>query len=626
MKDSKKKIKTHKQRLILSGVPASPGFAIGVAQILVEKEFAVSSSPIIVERIPKELAIFQRAIKQSIRDLEIAKQQLSQRVGQADARILDAQIMMLQDPTIIDDVLDNIRKKKHNARYAFHIRMNDFIDMFEASEETLLQERASDLTDLYNRMMALLSEPGTILSTDSPLVSDEGVILISHTLNPSHVVNLKEGQVIAFATDTGGRTSHVSILARAMKLPAVAGLRDISVNISSGDLLVVDGSSGVVIINPNDSDLAKYESKIETFRKQEQELLTVRGLEPITLDGKHIKLLANIELPREADELENMGADGVGLYRSEFLFIQKNNPSFEEQLEAYGHIISKLKNKTITIRTLDAGGDKIIPALSITDEANPFMGWRSIRVCLDNVELFKTQLKAILVAGAEAKNLRIMFPMVISREEIFQAKAILKEVSEELKAKSVEIPKVEVGIMVEVPAAVLMIDELVKEVDFVSIGSNDLVQFTLAVDRSNEKIADLFQPHHPAVLRMINQVVQAAHAHGVTVSVCGEMVVEPLSALLLIGLGVDELSMTPWNIMEIKKFIRSITYEEARATAQKALGLPDATEINRYLKQKYLQKISDLGLSSFISTSDFGVQDKALIKIKDHIVSLDVIK
>jgi len=610
---------------MLTGVPASPGYAMGLVQVLVNQEFSVSAEPILPERVPKEISLFHKAIRQSIRDLDIAKQNIQKSISKEDARILDAQMMILQDPMLIDTVLDDIRKEHLNARWAFHSRMKELINQFEQSSELIIRERSADLSDLYNRIMALLGESGPVMSMEGSKI-EEGSVLIGHTLSPSHIVKLKQGQAVAFATDTGGRTSHVSILARALKIPAVAGLSDISVKAEAGDFMIVDGSNGLVIINPADSDIKKYHAKIEAFKRQEQELLTTRRLDPQTLDGKYVKLMANIELPMEADEVEAMGATGVGLYRSEFLFIQKGNPTCEEQLEAYRYIIHRLNPLTVTIRTLDAGGDKIIPELSATDEANPFMGWRSIRVCLDKVEIFKTQLRAILRAGEGCSNLRIMFPMISAVQEIQQSKRILNEVTEELINQGVQVPHVEVGIMIEVPAAVIMVDELAREVDFFSIGTNDLIQFTLAVDRSNERIANLFQPHHPAVLRMIHAVVLAAHREGITVSVCGEMVTEPLSTLLLVGLGIDELSMTPWNIMECKKFIRSISYEEARTTVHQVMSMPDAEEINRFLKKKYLQKISDLGISSFISTTDFNKNDRTLIKVKDHIVNLDVLE
>lgn len=629
MQGSTRKATTHSTtastRMLLTGVAASPGYAIGTVRVLVDQQFTISDAPISAERVPRELSLFQRAIRQAIRDLEITKGHLEEKTTKAESGILDAQMMMLQDPTLVGEVTERVRKDRVNARYAFHARLTELIEIFEKNTTAMFRERALDLRDLYNRVMPLLADSGPVTSSED-LESIENTILTGHTLNPSLLIKLKQGQAMAFATDTGGRTSHVSILARALKIPAVAGLSNITVKVKDGDTIIVDGTAGIVIVHPNPQDLEKYQAKIEVFRQQEEELLATRMLDPVTVDGKYVRLMANIELPMEADEVETMGASGIGLYRSEFLFLQKGNPALAEQVEAYRYIIHRMNPLPVTIRTLDAGGDKIIPELSETDEANPFMGWRSIRVCLDNRDLFRTQIKAILLGAEGCQNLRIMFPMITSVQEIEDARDLYDYVVSELKVEGHEIPSVEIGIMVEVPSAVVMVSELARYVDFISIGTNDLIQFTLAVDRSNERIAHMFQPHHPAVLRMIKTVVDAAHAEGITVSVCGEMVSEPLSTLLMLGLGVDELSMTPWNIMECKKFIRSITYQEAREIAYQVLAMPDTDSINLLLKKNYLEKVSDLGISSFIAPTDFSKRDRALIKIRDQIVDLDVLE
>lgn len=623
MKTSTKK-PTRKKRQLLVGVAASPGYAIGLVQMLVNREVSVSTETIPVERIPREVALFQKAIALTVRELTQLKNAAMEKLGVAEARIFDSHLMILQDPTLVDVVLENIRTRHHNARHSFHDRMKELMADFERNAVEVIRDRALDLSDIYNRVLNHLGDSGPVATNEGSELL-EGVVLTGHTLNPSTLIQLRKEQVLAFATDTGGRTSHVSILARSLQIPAVAGLRDISVRIRQGDTMIVDGTGGLVIINPSDADIRKYKEKQEVFKRQEQELFTTRDLEPVTLDGKYIKLHANIELPLEADEVTTFGATGVGLYRSEFLYFRKEAPGRREQTEAYRYIVRKLHPMPVTIRTLDAGGDKIIPEVSATDEANPFMGWRSIRVCLDRKDIFKDQLKALLMAG-DLGNLRIMFPMISSVEELRRAKAIYQECRVELREEGYDPPDLEVGIMVEVPAAVIMVEELAREVDFFSIGTNDLVQFTLAVDRSNERIAAMFEPHHPAVLRMIRQVVKAAHREGITVSVCGEMVSDPLSTLLLVGLGVDELSMTPWSIMECKKIIRSISYEEARHTVNEVLRFTDTESINRYLKRKYLQKITDLGISSFITSQEFSVKDRALVKIDNQIVNLSAVQ
>lgn len=623
MKTSTKK-PTRKKRLLLVGVAASPGYAIASVQLLVNREVSVSPENIPVERIPREVALFQKAIASTVRELTQLKNAATEKLGMSEARIFDAHLMILQDPTLVDSVLVHIRNDRHNARFAFHSRMKALMADFERNAAEVVRDRALDLSDIYNRMLNHLADSGPV-ATNEGVEVQEGVVLTGHTLNPSTLIQLKKEHVLAFATDTGGRTSHVSILARSLQIPAVAGLREISARVQQGDTMIVDGTGGLVIINPSESDIRKYREKLEVFKRQEQELFTTRDLEPVTLDGKYVKLHANIELPLEADEVTTFGATGIGLYRSEFLYFRKEAPGRREQTEAYRYIVRKLYPMPVTIRTLDAGGDKLIPEVSATDEANPFMGWRSIRVCLDRKEIFKDQLKALLMAG-DLGNLRIMFPMISSVEELRRAKSIYQECRNELREEGYDPPDLEVGIMVEVPAAVIMVEELAREVDFFSIGTNDLIQFTLAVDRSNERIASMFEPHHPAVLRMIRQVVKAAHREGITVSVCGEMVSDPLSTLLLVGLGVDELSMTPWSIMECKKIIRSISYEEARTTVNEVLRFTDTESINRYLKRKYLQKITDLGISSFITSQEFSVKDRALVKINEQIVNLSAIQ
>jgi phosphotransferase system enzyme I (PtsI) len=399
--------------------------------------------------------------------------------------------------------------------------------------------------------------------------------------------------------DTGGRTSHVAILARSLQIPAVSGLRNVVTAVKPDDTIIVDGSGGLVIVNPNEDDIRRFRERVEVFERQRRELFTMRRLEPMTRDGKYITLHANIELPTEAEKVMDYGATGVGLYRSEFLFLQYSAPTEEEQTEAYRQILDTMAPCPVTIRTLDAGGDKLVSGITATNEANPFMGWRSIRVCLDREDIFCTQLKALLKANTKG-NLRILLPMISGLEELRRAKACIRRCSEELEAEGIKSATVKVGIMIEVPAAVVLVDLLAKEADFFSIGTNDLIQFTLAVDRTNELITDMFQPHHPAVLNMIYHTVNAAHREGIPVAVCGEMGSDPMSVLLLVGLGVDELSMTPWSVMATKKIIRSINFEDVRESALAVLQMDDTNSVNGYMYRKYAQTITDLGISSFI--------------------------
>src|SRR5574344_1769293 len=562
----------NKVRTELIGVPASPGYALGPVQVIANRTVTINQEKLPKERLANEEQLFLRALNSTVRDITNLKASITERVGVNEARIFDTHLMILKDPTLVDAILGRIKDEGQNARWAVHSRLKELIDEFEKSKSALMRERA---------------------------------ILIAHELSPSTLISLKKEEVVGFATDSGGRTSHIAILARSMQIPAVSGLRNISVLAEQGDTILIDGTGGKVILNPDSDDLRSFQEKHAMFLKQKQELFTMRQLEPMTRDGKYVTLHANIELPLEADNVLDFGATGIGLYRSEFMFFRKGTPSCEEQAEAYGYILRAMKPHPVTIRTLDAGGDKLVSDVSATGEANPFMGWRSIGVCLDRKDLFKEQLKALILAAREG-NLRIMFPMISGLQELRAAKALYRECCDELAAKGVEIPETKIGCMIEVPAAVVMVDELAKEVDFFSIGTNDLIQFTRAVDRTNELIADMFEPHHPAILNMIDKVVTAAHRQGITVGVCGEMSADPMSTLVLVGLDIDELSMTPWSIMECKKLIRSINYEDARATAKAVLKMDDTRSVNKYLSEKYLQTITDLGISSFINSKDVG--------------------
>lgn len=593
---------TNRQRIrtVLVGVAASPGYAYGPVRKTESRKFTLDSSAMPASTLAAEEKRFRKAVDTTAKEIEELKKVAIERLGEEEARIFDSHLMMLKDSMLIDPIVESILKGAHNARWAVHSTLSGLITQLENSKNEVLSERASDLKELYNRLLSALDES---VPKRAPKKSKEPSLLVAHELTPGMLMTVDKDDVLGFATDIGGRTSHISILARAMQLPAVSGLRNISNLIEEDDLLFIDGTGGMVILNPNEDDLSRYKEKLSVYNKQKQELFTMRQLEPMTLDGKYITLHANIELPMEADTVLDFGATGIGLYRSEFLFFRKGAPSCEEQTQAYAHILKKLDPHPVVIRTLDAGGDKLVSDISATDEANPFMGWRSIRVCLSRKDLFKEQLRALLLASREG-HLRIMFPMISSLDELREAKRLYQECRTQLLNEGVELPEVKVGCMIEVPAAVMMVDVLAKEADFFSIGTNDLIQFTLAVDRTNELIANLFEPHHPAVLNMIDRTVKAAHREGIPVCVCGEMSSDPLSTLVLVGLGVDELSMTPWSIMECKKIIRSVNYEDVKATARAVLKMDTAESVNRYLRQKYLQMIIDLGISSFITSHD----------------------
>lgn len=588
--------KSQAERTVLVGVPASPGYAMGKAFPVVNREISVVEESLPESRIAAEEQLFLKAVNKTVAEINKIKEISETRTGLRDSLIFASHLMILQDPGLVGGILDMIKKDHKNARWAVHVVLGNYIDKFEKIDSPAMRDKAADLRDLYNRLMGAMEDSGPVLED---VGTEAGVVLVAHEFLPSFLMSVKPGQASALAMDTGGRTSHVAILARSLQIPAVSGLRNVAALIKPEDTLIVDGSGGMVIVNPNEDDIRRFHERQEVFERQRRELFTMRRLEPMTRDGKYITLHANIELPTESEKVMDFGATGIGLYRSEFLFFRKDPPSEEEQREAYRQILETMAPCPVTIRTLDAGGDKLVSGITASNEANPFMGWRSIRVCLDREEIFCTQLRALLLANTKG-NLRILLPMISGLAELRKAKVLIARCRDELVAQGNEVADVKVGVMIEVPAAVMLVDKLAKEVDFFSIGTNDLIQFTLAVDRTNELITDMFQPHHPAVLSMIYQTVMAAHRQGIPVAVCGEMGSDPFSVLLLVGLGVDELSMTPWSVMATKKIIRSMNFEDVRETALTVLKMDDAEAVNAYLKARYAQAIKDLGISSLL--------------------------
>jgi len=594
-------------RQVLVGIPASPGFVMGSAFLVAKRDITVVEESIPESRVQAEEQLFRKAVTRTTKEISQIKEISEKRTGIHDSLIFSTHMMILQDPDLTNRILKIIREDRKNARWAAHVVLSDYIDRFEKIDSPAMRDKAVDLRDLYCRLLLTMDETEPALEVDS---HEEGAVVVAHEILPSFLMALKPGQVKALLMDTGGRTSHVAILARSLQIPAVSGLRNVAAVVKPDDTLIVDGSGGLVIVNPNEDDIRRFRERQEVYERQRRELFTMRRLEPMTRDGKYITLHANIELPTEASKVTDYGATGVGLYRSEFLFLQYSAPSEEDQTEAYRQILETMAPCPVTIRTLDAGGDKLVPGITASDEANPFMGWRSIRVCLDHEDIFCTQLKALLKANVKG-NLRILLPMISGLEELRRAKACIRRCTDELEAEGFKCATVKVGIMIEVPAAVVLVNLLAKEADFFSIGTNDLIQFTLAVDRTNELISDMFQPHHPAILNMIYRTVMAAHREGIPVAVCGEMGADPMSVLLLVGLGVDELSMTPWSVMATKKIIRSINFEDVRESALAVLQMDDVNSVNGYMYRKYAQTITDLGISSFVGQvgTEAGEQD-----------------
>ncbi|MCL2100559.1 MAG: phosphoenolpyruvate--protein phosphotransferase [Fibromonadales bacterium] len=602
------------------GKASSPGYVIAKTKIIVRQRFTVSPLKIQKDSTASQIEFFRRGVVKAKKEIANLRDLTIKMAGKEESKIFDSHLMILQDPSLIDSVISLIKNDQWNAGYAFHLYMQKLIESFEKSGKVFKNRMQDDLRDIYSRVLLHLSSNDNNFVVQEEI--EEAVVLTGFTVGPNMLMQFEKGEILGLALDSGSTTSHVSILARSMQIPAVMGLGNLSESVESGDLLILDGTNGVVIINPDENDINKYKKQIEVFQNQKLELFTMRDLEPITMDGKYIRLNANIEKFEEASDVTSFGATGVGLYRSEFLYFGRDSlPTRSEQAEAYRNVTHQLDPLPVTIRTLDAGGDKMLSSVSMETEDNPFMGWRSIRLCLDRKDIFKEQLKALIEAG-DRGNLNIMFPMISGVKEIERSKEIYNDCCAELRLEGIAIPKIRLGAMIEIPSAVMVVEEIAKRVDFLSIGTNDLIQFTLAVDRSNSKISAMYEPHHPAVLRFIKTIVDAAHKAGIPVCVCGEMVSEPLSTLLLMGLGVDEFSMVSWCIMECKKIIRSVNYDEARAISAEALKLSDTDSINDFLRKKYSKKIKGLGISSFITTPAFSTSDRALVRIDDEIQRL----
>jgi phosphotransferase system enzyme I (PtsI) len=573
---------------MLKGIAASPGIEIGKAYVLKEQKVTINRENIADNMVEKEIKRIEEAIAKSKDQLEKIKEKAERELGQDKAEIFGAHLMVLEDPVFLDEIKAKIRETRITAENAVSIVSQNYIEMFNNMEDEYLKERAADVKDVSDRIIKnILGVPIETLADIS-----EKVIVIAKDLTPSDTAQMNKQKVLAFATDMGGRTSHTAIMARSLEIPAVVGLVDISGQAAAGDVIIVDGNKGVVYINPDEKTLKEYEKLKQDYIKYRQELKQLKDLPGETRDrARRVELSANIGTPKDVKGAMENGAEGVGLYRTEFLYMDRENlPSEEEQFKAYKEVAESMAPRPIIIRTLDIGGDKKLPYLEMPDELNPFLGWRAIRMCLDRPHILKTQLRAILRASHYG-NLKIMYPMVSRAEEIRKANAILEEARQELRAEGIPFDEnLEVGIMVEIPSAAVIADILAKEVDFFSIGTNDLIQYTLAVDRMNEHISILYEPLHPAVLRLIKNVIDASHKAGKWTGMCGEMAGDVTAAPILLGMGLDEFSMSASSIPQVKKIIRSLSYDEAKQIAEKALSLERPEEI-REMVEGVIQKL-----------------------------------
>ena len=565
---------------IKKGIAASPGIAIAPAFVLDAEGVRIPQRTISAEEVPHETERLEIGLETAKQDIETTRRAVSVKLGSDYADIFAVHKKMLDDHRLKEQIIAFIRDKNCSAEYAVSRTMRGYARLFRGITDHYLAQRVADIDDVEQRLLrALLGEKREELSHLA-----EKVILVAHDLAPSQTAVLDREKVVGFATDAGGRTSHTAIVARAFQIPAVVGLGDMVSDITGGDIVIVDGQRGIVIINPDEPTLENYRQREKSIHLFEAKLLTeLKDLPAVTLDGRGIELLANIEFPSEVSLCLQHGADGIGLYRTEFLYVGTTEPPTEEDhFRAYSRAVQELGGKRLVIRTLDLGADKFE---SGAPERNPFLGCRSIRFCLRHISLFKTQIRAILRASALG-NVQMMFPLITTVEELRQAKEIVSEVMGELRREGLPFnEKIPTGIMIEVPSAAIMSDVLAAEVDFFSIGTNDLIQYTLAVDRGNETVAHLFSPAHPAILRLLRMVITAAAQTGIRVAMCGEMSGEVPFVALLLGLGLRELSVSPAVISDVKKVIRSITYEEAKAIAEKAASFTKADETLEFLKR-----------------------------------------
>ncbi|MBU5302139.1 phosphoenolpyruvate--protein phosphotransferase [Eubacterium callanderi] len=574
--------------MLKEGIIASPGIAIAKAFVYDKVEVEVTEKK--VDDPAAEVARLQAALEKSKEQILKIKEKAARDLGEEEAEIFEAHAMVLDDPEFVDSITAEINTNGVNAEFAVKTVTDRFFEMFDMMDDPYFSARAADIRDVGTRVL------NNVMGVENVDISclDEDTIIVADDLAPSDTAQMDKARVKGFATNIGSRTSHTAIMARSLEIPAVLGLGDITAAVKNGDTVVVDGLKGQAVINPTEDELAAYKKQQEDYQAYIKELAELKELEAVTTDGHKVELVGNIGSPNDTDGVHKNGGRGVGLYRTEFLYMNSDTmPDEEKQYEAYKAVIESFDGDPVIIRTLDIGGDKKLPYLPLEEEMNPFLGFRAIRLCFREVDMFKTQLRAILRASAFG-NALIMFPMISGVSEVRQAKGILAECMKELDEKGQAYDKnIRVGVMIEIPSAAVTSDIIAREVDFFSIGTNDLCQYTLAVDRMNQEVSYLYNPLHPAILRLVKTVIDASHAReGLFTGMCGEMAGDPMATLILLGLGMDEFSMSASSIPQVKKIIRSVSYEDAKAIAEKALNLETGEEV----KEMVQAKIAELGI------------------------------
>ncbi|MFC6464616.1 phosphoenolpyruvate--protein phosphotransferase [Marinilactibacillus sp. GCM10026970] len=570
----------------VSGIAASDGIAQAKAYLLVEPDLSFEKKTI--SDVESEVTRLQAAIDTAKEELANIRSIAAESLGEEEAQVFDAHTMVLSDPDLIEQTNTVINDEKVNAEAAFQKTSDMFITMFEGMEDNpYMQERAADIRDVRKRVMSHLL--GVKLPT--PATIDEEVIIIAEDLTPSDTAQLNKEFVKAFVTNIGGRTSHSAIMARSLEIPAIVGTNNITELVSEGDFLVVDGMEGDVFINPSEDTKKAYNDKAEEFASLKLEWERLKDEKSVTKDGKHVELAANIGTPKDLNGVIENGGEAIGLYRTEFLYMDsKELPTEDEQYTAYKAVLEGMDGKPVVVRTMDIGGDKELPYLELPNEMNPFLGYRAIRVSLDQDEIFRTQLRALLRASVHG-TLRIMFPMIATLPEFRSAKAILEEEKAKLGENGIEVSNdIQVGIMIEIPAAAVLADQFAKEVDFFSIGTNDLIQYTMAADRMNERVSYLYQPYNPSILRLIKNVIDAAHKEGKWAGMCGEMAGDQIAVPILVGLGLDEFSMSATSILKTRSLLTELDSTEMKELSEKALNECTSAEEVIKLVEQYTAK------------------------------------
>ncbi|MBF7022423.1 phosphoenolpyruvate--protein phosphotransferase [Staphylococcus kloosii] len=564
----------------IKGIAASDGVAIAKAYLLVEPDLSFDNEK--VANASTEVEKFQNAINTSKIELTKIRNNAEQNLGADKAAIFDAHLLVLDDPELIQPIEDKIKNDQVNAPTALTEVTDQFISIFEGMDNEYMKERAADIRDVRKRILANLLG----VELPNPSMIDESVVIIGNDLTPSDTAQLNKEFVQGFVTNIGGRTSHSAIMSRSLEIAAVVGTKSITDEVQQGDMIVVDGLTGEVIVNPTDDEVIAYQNKRERFFEDKKDLQKLRDEESVTLDGSHVELAANIGTPNDIKGVLENGAEGIGLYRTEFLYMGRDQlPTEDEQFEAYKEVIESMEGKRVVVRTLDVGGDKELPYLNLPDEMNPFLGYRAIRLCLDQPDIFRPQLRALLRASAYGK-LNIMFPMVATIQEFRDAKALLEEERANLKQEGIEVSDdIELGIMVEIPSTAALADVFAKEVDFFSIGTNDLIQYTMAADRMSERVSYLYQPYNPAILRLVKQVIEASHNEGKWTGMCGEMAGDEIAIPLLLGLGLDEFSMSATSILKARRQIKELSQSEMQELANHAINAATSEEVQTLVKQ-----------------------------------------